>query len=488
MTSTETELDPKTTERKLSIDQFTFLFKRHWWVVALTAALVGCISLLYCLVQTPLYVASAKMYVTSGTDADAMSAYQGSLASQQRVASYAELVDSDVILSDALNNSGLQISIGDARELVSATSNTDTVLLAISAENRDPAVAASLANRVAESMTRYVTQLEKPNDTSPPLAKLTVVSPATPPQAPFFPRTTWNTLLGMLVGALLGIIIAYGRERMDTRLRNREQVQSSVATSVLAEIPAEVSLDKHPIVDFAVGSSRASEGYRRLRTNLAFVRVDEPPRCIAVTSPGAGEGKTTTSINLAAALAEDGHSVVLVDADLRRPSVAGRLGLAEAVGLTSFLRSEGTVLDFVQRGPVDGLDVLVAGALPPNPAELLGSLRAQEGIAALRARYDYVIVDTPPILPVADAAILSQFVDGVLMVVRAGGTRSQDLANAYSSLVTARAFMLGVVLNGVPAHESRYLYYSYNNLGTATGSSASGTEQASVVDRVFTRN
>ncbi len=160
--------------------------------------------------------------------------------------------------------------------------------------------------------------------------------------------------------------------------------------------------------------------------------------------PG-GEGKTTTSLNLAAALAEDGNRVVLVDADLRRPSVARRLGLTGAIGLTSFLRGDGVISDFVQSGPVEQLDVLVAGALPPNPAELLGSQRAKDGMEALQASYDFVIMDTPPpVLPVADAAILSQYVDGALVVVRAGRTRSQDLATAFDSLLAAKASIAGV--------------------------------------------
>ncbi|NKX77510.1 polysaccharide biosynthesis tyrosine autokinase [Gordonia amicalis] len=432
----------------------------------MSGAVLGCLGLGYCLVQTPMYVSSATLYVTSGTEADAQSAYQGSLASQQRVASYAELVDSDVIIRNALDDSGLQISVDDAREALSAASNPDTVLLSISAENSDPAIATTLANSVAEAMTAYVTTLEQPNEASQPLAKLTVVSPAVQPQDPFSPRTARNTVLAVLVGFVLGVLIAVLRERFDTRLRNGEEVQRTVPSAVLAEIPSENTLDGHPVIDFSVGSSRAAEGYRRLRTNLAFVSVDQPPRCILVTSPGPGEGKTTTSLNLAAALAEDGNRVVLVDADLRRPSVARRLGLTGAIGLTSFLRGDGVISDFVQSGPVEQLDVLVAGALPPNPAELLGSQRAKDGMEALQASYDFVIMDTPPVLPVADAAILSQYVDGALVVVRAGRTRSQDLATAFDSLLAAKASIAGVVLNDVSAHDSRYVYYSYEQVSS----------------------
>ena len=461
MTSSNIAPDGAPTARSFSMDHLRFLVRRNWWIVALSGAVIGCLGLGYCLLQTPLYVSSAKLYVTSGTEADAQSAYQGSLASQQRVASYAELVDSDVIIREALDDSGLQMSVDDARESLSATSNPDTVLLSISAENSDPALATQLANGVAEAMTSYVTTLEQPNEASQPLAKLTVVSPAVQPDEPFSPRTARNTVLAVLVGLVLGLLIAVLRERFDTRLRNGDEVQRSVSSAVLAEVPSENNLDGNPVIDFSVGSSRAAEGYRRLRTNLAFVRVDEPPRCILVTSPGPGEGKTTTSMNLAAALAEDGNRVVLVDADLRRPSIARRLGLTGAVGLTSFLRGDGVISDFVQAGPVHGLDVLVAGALPPNPAELLGSQRAKDGIEALQSSYDFVIVDTPPVLPVADAAILSQYTDGALVVVRAGRTRSQDLTTAFSSLRTAQASILGIVLNDVSAHDSRYVYYSY---------------------------
>ncbi|MDJ0455355.1 polysaccharide biosynthesis tyrosine autokinase [Gordonia amicalis] len=451
--------------RSLSIEHLRFLIGRNWWILAMAGAVLGCVGLAYSLLQTPMYLSTATLYVTSGSEPNTSSAYQGSLASQQRVASYAELIASDVILRDALDRSGLQMNADEARGALSTSSNPETVLLSISAKDRDPAVAAVLANSVADSMTAYVEQLEQPSESSEPLAKVTVVSPAIASQAPVAPRTTRNTLLAIVFGLGLGGLIATARERFDTRIRSGDEVQRSVASPVLAEIPTEGALDSRPVIDFAVGSSRAAEGYRRLRTNLAFVSVDQPPRCILVTSPGPGEGKTTTSLNLAAALAEDGNRVVLVDADLRRPSIARCLGLTGAVGLTNYLRGDGVISDFVQNGPVENLDVLVAGALPPNPAELLGSERAREGIEALRTGYEFVVVDTPPVLPVADAAILAQYVDGVLVVARATRTRSQDLSTAFDSLITANSTPLGVVLNDVSAHDSRYVYYSYEQSG-----------------------
>ncbi|MDH3017406.1 polysaccharide biosynthesis tyrosine autokinase [Gordonia alkanivorans] len=461
---------PAAPTRPISIDQLRYLSIRNWWIVVLTGAVVGCLGLAYSLFQTPMYLSSATLYVTSGTEPNTQSAYQGSLASQQRVASYAELIASDVVIRNALDKSGLSMSVDSAREVLSTASNPETVLLSIAARDKDPAVAAILANSVAEAMTAYVEQLEQPNASSKPLAKVTVVSPAVAADKPVSPRTSRNTMLAILLGLVLGILIAAFRERFDTRLRSGDEVQQSVPSPVLAEIPTESSLATSPVIDFAVGSSRAAEGYRRLRTNLAFVSVDQPPRCILVTSPGPGEGKTTTSINLAAALAEDGNRVILVDADLRRPSIAGRLGLTGSVGLTNFLRGDGVISDFIQNGPVDGLDVLVAGTLPPNPAELVGSERAKEGVEDLKANYDFVVIDTPPILPVADAAILAQYTDGALMVVRAARTRAQDLSAAFDSLVAALSTPLGIVLNSVSVNDSRYVYYSYGQTGNGSNS------------------
>jgi polysaccharide biosynthesis transport protein len=211
----------------------------------------------------------------------------------------------------------------------------------------------------------------------------------------------------------------------------------------------------------APGSPQA-EQFRQLRTNLEFLRVaDEQAGAasvVAVTSATAAEGKSTVASNLATALAETGARVLLVDADLRRPSVADVLGLEGGVGLTTVLAGQADVDDVVQEWGSAGLRVLPSGAVPPNPAELLGSPAMRRLIAELRARYDHVVVDTTPVLPVADASVLSRLVDGLVVVANARRVRRRQLIQGLGDLAQVSARVLGVVLNQVRRDEESYSY------------------------------
>jgi capsular exopolysaccharide synthesis family protein len=235
------------------------------------------------------------------------------------------------------------------------------------------------------------------------------------------------------------------------------------------------------VVAEAPHSSHA-ESFRQLRTSLQFLDVgaraggpSEARRLLSVTSSLAGEGKTTVAVNLAVALAETSARVLLVDADLRRPSVATRLGVEGAVGLTTVLVGQAEVSDVVQPWGGTGLDVLTSGELPPNPGELLGSPAMRSLLARLRAEYDFVIVDTAPLLPVADGAIVASLVDGTLLLANVAKVRRYQLAESLGSLARVEASLLGVVLNRVARDVRSYGYAADDGAGTrspAVGSAA----------------
>lgn len=432
--------------------------RRQWYVVVVAALGVGIVCLGVSLFQTPVYTASATVYVTSGLDARSQSAYQGSLASEQKVASYAELVTSDAVLSSALSDGAAGISIEQAREAVSAKSAPDTVLLDIWASSPDAVVAATLANRVAESLRDYVAALERPSSGGEPLAKVTVVSPALVPQSPATPRTARNSALGLLAGALVGSIFVLLRDRFDNRVSEEDELSSVVPEPVLSSIPADVGVRGTVLVDFGDGGSLTAEAFRRFRSSLSFLNVDAPARTILVTSANGSEGKTTNAVNLAASLAEAGSRVILVDADLRRPSVQKAFNVNSAIGLTQYLRGYAGFGELTQSSGRANLDLLMAGELPPNPAELLGSKQFAELLDELSGEYDYVIVDSPPVLPVTDASVIGQCVDGVVLVVRAGVSRSPAVLKAHQILCNAHVGVLGTVLNGTSAKSYGYGY------------------------------
>ncbi len=207
--------------------------------------------------------------------------------------------------------------------------------------------------------------------------------------------------------------------------------------------------------------SPVSEAYRTLRTNLEFFSLDEPIRTLVVTSPGAEEGKSTVLANLAVALAQGGKRVILVDCDLRRPTQHTLFGLDNATGLTTMMLDEAAQADPpLRETPVDGLRVLTAGPPPPNPAELLGSRRMKETLAALLKKADVLLFDAPPVLAVTDALVLAVRTDGVLLVVKAGGTTREHVQQAKERLERVNARIVGAVLNNAPTDAMLQGYYA----------------------------
>jgi capsular exopolysaccharide synthesis family protein len=437
------------------------VLKRGWIVILATTLVGGALALLYSIMQDPTYRSTASLYVTSGGEANAQTAYQGSLASQQRVTSYTRLVDSDAVVLSALEASGIRVSPGDAKAALSASTTPETVLLNITAEDHNAETAAALVNAVARSMTDYVTELETPSGGGAPLAKLTVVSPAAVASTPIAPRTERNTAIGLAVGLLLSIGIVFVRDRYNNKIRDEDEFGTVTDAPVLAAVPSDDLLKRQGLIDFGSGATLAAEAYRKLRTNLSFTSVDNPFRRIIVTSALAAEGKTTTAMNLAAALAETGKRVVLVDADLRRPQVNRRAGRMGDVGFTNYLKGDGSLADLLQPSEVDGLQILASGPQPPNPAELLGSKRAGQAIENLSAMFDFVIIDSPPLLPVTDASVLAQWADGVLLVARANQSRLPDIAASVEQVQAVQAKLIGVVLTDVPTRGGAYKYGYY---------------------------
>lgn len=206
--------------------------------------------------------------------------------------------------------------------------------------------------------------------------------------------------------------------------------------------------------------SPVAEAYRSLRTNLEFSSLDEPIRTMVVTSPAPEAGKSTTLANLAVTMAQTGKDVILVDCDLRRPSLHDIFGVANNAGLTSMMLDDATSTPLLRDTGVAGLELLTSGPLPPNPAELLGSRRMADLIAALREQSDVVLFDAPPVVAVTDAAILASRVDGVLLVLNAGSTKRDHARRAKAALDKVNARIVGTVLNNVKLDTSLYGYYS----------------------------
>jgi capsular exopolysaccharide synthesis family protein len=282
---------------------------------------------------------------------------------------------------------------------------------------------------------------------------LELVTPAQAPTAPSSPKPAQDVLIGGLAGLVLGLGIAFLRNNLDDAVTSKEAVEQAADAAVLGLVPMVTSWKnrKKPMVVSNVRpTSPAAESYRSLRTSLQFARQERDLRSILVTSPASNEGKTTTLANLGAVFAQAGERVVLVSGDLRRPRLGQFFGLDEAAGLTSVLHMEHSLSEVLR--PVDGferLSVLPAGSVPPNPAELLSGPGMEEIFNALRDDFDLILIDSPPVLPVTDAMVLSSYADGTLLVVAADQTRRAELERAAEKFSQASIPVVGIVLNEV---------------------------------------
>ncbi|MBI4259520.1 MAG: polysaccharide biosynthesis tyrosine autokinase [Actinobacteria bacterium] len=297
----------------------------------------------------------------------------------------------------------------------------------------------------------------------------TIVSDAQIPMKPVSPDHVRNGILAAIVGLALGIGAAFLRDYVDDSLRGVDDVERQSGAPLIGVIPhvsgKMVGKDgREHLVSLEDPKAPATEAYRTLRTNIQFLAVSGPVRRLVITSPVLGEGKSTTAANLAAVMAQAGQRVLLVGTDLRRPSVHRFLGLSNRVGLSSMLAGQASLAEAVQSPGVKGLRVMSGGPVPPNPAELLGSQAMKEFLAEAGRVTDWVILDAPPVLGLADASVLSTLADAVLMVVNEG-TNRRILAHARDQLQKVDARVVGTVLNNFGSTYSYYYsdYYAYTS-------------------------
>lgn len=438
---------------------------RRNWILLVSVILAGLLAAAaVSILVKPTYKSETQLFVAIQNSGSVSELQQGNSFGQARVQSYVKTVGTPVVLQPAIDSLGLGISADQLASKVVATTDLNTVLINISVEDNSPVQAAAIAQAVADSLVHAVDTLERPKTGGSSPVSLSIIRPATAPPAPSTPNTRLNLALGLLLGVIGGVAAALLRTRFDSRIRGEEDLRNVTEFSVLGGIAFDQDASTRPLLTHARHQSPRAESFRQLRTNLSFANVSGPAPAVLVTSSLAGEGKSTTAINLSIALAQTGQKVCLIDADLRRPMVDDYLGLERNAGLTTALVGQADVFDLLQPWGDDELFILTSGQIPPNPSELLGSREMQNLLRRLEASFDTVIVDAPPLLPVTDAAVLSQHVGGVLVVVGSQRIRQHQLKRALDSLELVGANVLGLVLNRLPTKGPdayAYDYYSY---------------------------
>jgi capsular exopolysaccharide synthesis family protein len=441
------------------LSDYLRILAKRWLLIATCAGLSVGAAAAVTLRSTPEYATSITLYVsTPNRPNDMASAYDASLFAQQQVQSYVDLLASQRVAAQLARQLADGLTPQQLQGKISASLIPQTALLQATVTDTSRHRALRIASALGPVFARVVSELERPTTGGPSPVRVTVVDDATLPGAPVSPRPDRNLLLGLLLGLLIGAAAAILRDTLDTSVTSEEQLRDLTGSPVLGVVGVQ-SKTVQQLMARGYQAPRA-EAYRSLRTNLQFVHIDRPLKSVTITSALAGEGKSITACNLAFALTDSGRRVALIEGDLRRPSLRDYLGVKGSTGLTDVLVGAAELDEAMlsTRNPL--LSVLPCGRVPPNPSELLGTARMHDLLTRIQQDVDIVLIDSPPLLPVSDAAILARISDGALLVTQHGRTRREHVARAAEYLRSVDAQLLGTVLNKAPAREDSYGYYT----------------------------
>ena len=433
----------------MELRDYVKVLRRRWRIMLACVVAVVALAVAYTASVTPQYASQVRLYVSSAQSNTSEALASGQL-SQQRIASYADMIQGQEIAEAVVDELNLDISAGEVASKVSASVTPATVIMNITVLDPDPAVAQAIAQAYGMQMTEVIRQLETPPGKTVSPIKATIFEPASKPGQPVSPDPVRNLGIALIAGLVLGIAAAFLRETLDTSISSPTELAEVTDAPLLGSVAFDTNIRGRPVITALDSHAPRVESFRVLRTNLQFVDVDNPDKVFVVTSAIPDEGKSSTSVNLAVAMAQAGHRTLLIEGDLRRPKATMTLGLDYSVGATNVLLGKVSLDDAIQRHAESDLHVLASGTIPPNPAELLQSNAMADLLKRVRSDYDVVIIDAPPLLPVTDAALLSAQADGVLLVVRHGKTTKDQVAQAVDRLQQVDASLVGVVLNMVP--------------------------------------
>jgi succinoglycan biosynthesis transport protein ExoP len=448
--------------RAVELSDYLDILRRRWLGVLIIALTTLALASAITLAVPKKYTATTRLFF--GVAAQSVSDLaQGSNFAEKQMLSYAEVATSPQVLTPVIQQLGLGVTSQELAEVVKATVPLDTVILEITATDPDPNRAADIANAVGAQLTKAVGDLSPERLNGSEAVRATTIAPAQVPTEASSPNVFKNLGVGLMLGLALGLGTALLRHVLDTKIRNENDVRALTSSPILGVVAYDQEVSSHPVILRDQPSAAPSEAVRRLRTNLQFIDVASRPRSIVISSSIPGEGKSTIAINLAVSLADTGARVILVDADLRQPSIADYASIEGQVGLTTVLIGRAKVEDVIQRFGSTSLDLLPAGQIPPNPSELLGSVAMAELLERLSASYDMVLLDSPPLLPVTDALVLSKIAGGGLVVVGADRIHRPQLQRSLESFETAGAHLFGIVMNKIARRDAAGYGYGHSS-------------------------
>jgi non-specific protein-tyrosine kinase len=504
----------------IDLRRYLYLFLQWAWLFALVAIVVAGATYFINVRTTPVYQSTTKLLVSDPMVSRAgVLTGDAMVSSYDAATTYVQMITDRRVLEQIIAELKLPFSPEGLRGMIGVSLIRDTRIIMLTVEDTNPERAASIANTMGVIFPRRIQELQgarysvsKENlqkqldametqidqttqekmgttDTAErdrletkltqyrtiysnlvtsyeqvrlaeAQTNTTVVQtdPAVVPTVPIRPRTLQNTFLAGLVGALLAAGVVVAVDAFDDRLKDPADLARRTGLTVIGVIPFTDIEATGPVTNLEPRSP-VSEAYRALRTNIQFSNVAHKLNRIVVTSPTPGDGKTTIAANLAIILAQGGQKVTLIDADLRRPKVHKMFKQPNRVGLTGLFLKQVELRDVTKSVGMENLSIITSGQIPPNPAELLGSVRMSEMLNEIQTQSDKIVVDTPPILSVTDASVLNPYVDGVILVVQVGQTHIGAAIQAVNNMRQVGVNLIGLVINGVKFDNSRYSYY-----------------------------
>ena len=454
------------------------------WLIALTAVVGEVITFFATfLFVTPQYQSTAMFYVNNNSlsvgDASFSISSGDLVTSRNLVDSYIVILNTRETLDEVIAHTGGTYSYREVKNMISASAVNETEIFKVTVTNPDPQEAQKIANAIAQVLPGRIGTIIKGTTAE-------VVDSATVPTQPSSPSYTKNIVLGFMLGFLLTVGVIAVREIFDTAIRSDEDIMDVCQHPVLATVPDLTAASKtgyeyryeresskskkNPSKRTAFFgkniSFTAAEAYKLLRTKLQFSFSDERNcRVIGISSSLSGEGKSLTSINLAYTLAQLGKKVVLIDCDMRRPTLAEKIKLAKHPGLSNYLTGQAKLEEIIQKSNFlkddTTFDAVTAGQNPPNPVELLSSARMESLLNTLKGNYDYIIMDLPPVGEVSDAVAAAKNTDGILLVVRQNTCDRNALIDTVKQFEFIDAKILGIVYNCVEESGGKGYYKKY---------------------------
>jgi polysaccharide biosynthesis transport protein len=487
----------------MEVRRYARALRRGWVLVVLCPLLAALVAGAVSWRMHPVYEANGSLLVRP---AQPLAVETGTVAetADEITQTYGALMTEGPILQKVIDDLQLRSSPSALSKDITVTPRTNTTILDITVSNTNPVLAAEVANQLMGDFITTMKQVQTQENTpGTDQDNFVIIQPASVPTSPSSPNIPRNVLLAAVAGLLLAVGAILLRDYLDQSVKSDEELIERTGLVPIAHVAFTAPRhERRGELTVMQDSSPASEAYRSLRTNLLFSNVDRPLRTILITSSAPGEGKSRTAANLAIVLAQSGHRTALVDADFRRPSQHRNFGFVRNVGFSNLVIQE--VQEDQALHAIDGvtdLMVLPSGPPPPNPSELLGSARARAVVDRLRDAFEFVVIDSPPINAVTDAAVLATFTDGVIMVVESGRTSYGAVTHAKQTLERVGAHVVGAVLNKMRAGRAGQAYgyeyyygYTYvtqndgNGYGTGGAPPAAERTASAIVKRLTSRD